>query len=72
MRYFLTRFLFSRQYRVSDVKMTWDQGFDFCDSVGMGLALWNTDTAYTDLKWVSITHVTCKLTCKALLQVPVN
>ena len=42
--------LLYREYRISSTKMTRDEGYDYCDSLGMGLALWNSETSHLDIK----------------------
>ena len=32
--------------------MTRDKGYDYCESLGMGLAWWNSDRSYADMKSV--------------------
>ena len=40
----------SRSYKVSTNLKTYSEAFDFCESKGLGLAMWDTAELYEDMK----------------------
>ena len=46
---------FCRSYLISNGIKTYDSGYDFCASKGMGLAVWDTPEKYEDMKYMATT-----------------